>query len=268
MLAGFRRNRRGRRRRQRAFFSRKRQGRACARAISCAGAVAWMRLRPVAAAERSRILATRPQSATETLDRATVETVRAPLTKEVAAFHLEQPGEAGMPRETLRAKWRPASRPISSSSAHGPCGGQRAPAAIGSRSRPFNPGSQPTSTGSGTAIDTRLRTAGLAPPRRRGTLRRTRRVRRGHGPTSFREWSATRSDPRWRDGISCRRHCPRLKADVIRLRSGQAAERASRFDVASFKTKYGLSRKHAIPLLEWLDRERVTRRVGDLRVVL
>jgi hypothetical protein len=29
-----------------------------------------------------------------------------------------------------------------------------------------------------------------------------------------------------------------------------------------------LTRKFAIPLLEWLDRERVTRRIGDLRVVL
>jgi selenocysteine-specific elongation factor len=38
--------------------------------------------------------------------------------------------------------------------------------------------------------------------------------------------------------------------------------------VATFKDRYGVSRKFAIPLLEWLDRERVTRRVGDSRVVL
>jgi selenocysteine-specific elongation factor len=41
-----------------------------------------------------------------------------------------------------------------------------------------------------------------------------------------------------------------------------------RVDVASFKDRYGISRKYAIPLLEYLDRERVTRRVGDARVVL
>ena len=35
-----------------------------------------------------------------------------------------------------------------------------------------------------------------------------------------------------------------------------------------FKARYGLSRKFAIPLLEFLDRERVTRRVGDVRIVL
>ena len=39
-------------------------------------------------------------------------------------------------------------------------------------------------------------------------------------------------------------------------------------DVARFKELTGVSRKYAIPLLEWLDRERVTRRVGDARVIL
>ena len=39
-------------------------------------------------------------------------------------------------------------------------------------------------------------------------------------------------------------------------------------DVARFKERYGISRKYAIPLLEWLDRERVTRRAGDARVIL
>ena len=39
-------------------------------------------------------------------------------------------------------------------------------------------------------------------------------------------------------------------------------------DVASFKERYGISRKFAIPLLEYLDRERVTRRAGEARVVL
>jgi selenocysteine-specific elongation factor len=31
---------------------------------------------------------------------------------------------------------------------------------------------------------------------------------------------------------------------------------------------FGISRKYAIPLLEYLDRERVTKRVGDGRIVL
>jgi selenocysteine-specific elongation factor len=42
----------------------------------------------------------------------------------------------------------------------------------------------------------------------------------------------------------------------------------SRIDVSAFKELTGLSRKHVIPLLEYLDRQRVTRRAGASRVVL
>jgi selenocysteine-specific elongation factor len=39
-------------------------------------------------------------------------------------------------------------------------------------------------------------------------------------------------------------------------------------DVPKFKEIAGISRKYAIPLLEYFDRERVTRRAGDKRLVL
>lgn len=39
-------------------------------------------------------------------------------------------------------------------------------------------------------------------------------------------------------------------------------------DVATFKDLAGVSRKYAIPLLEYFDRERVTRRAGDKRLIL
>jgi selenocysteine-specific elongation factor len=57
----------------------------------------------------------------------------------------------------------------------------------------------------------------------------------------------------------------RLKAEVrkLKLEGGTA-----RVDVGSFKERYGMTRKYAIPLLEYLDRERVTRRVGESRIVL
>ena len=56
----------------------------------------------------------------------------------------------------------------------------------------------------------------------------------------------------------------RLKAEVVALKAAGPA----RVDVAGFKDRFGLTRKFAIPLLEYLDRERVTRRAGDSRVVL
>jgi selenocysteine-specific elongation factor len=47
-----------------------------------------------------------------------------------------------------------------------------------------------------------------------------------------------------------------------------AQKKGARFAVAEFKDWTGISRKYAIPLLEYLDRERITRRDGDSRVVL
>ncbi len=44
--------------------------------------------------------------------------------------------------------------------------------------------------------------------------------------------------------------------------------KSPKMDVAKFKELTGVSRKYAIPLLEYLDRERVTRRVGDVREIL
>lgn len=56
-----------------------------------------------------------------------------------------------------------------------------------------------------------------------------------------------------------------LKADLASLKAG--GEGAA-IDVGTFKDRYGVSRKFAIPLLEYLDRERLTRRVGEKRIVL
>jgi selenocysteine-specific elongation factor len=44
--------------------------------------------------------------------------------------------------------------------------------------------------------------------------------------------------------------------------------KSAKLDVGKFKELTGVSRKYAIPLLEYLDRERVTKRVGDERVIL
>ena len=54
------------------------------------------------------------------------------------------------------------------------------------------------------------------------------------------------------------------------LRALIAAEkkRSSKIDVGRFKDLLGVTRKHAIPLLEYLDRERITRRLGDVREIL
>ena len=52
------------------------------------------------------------------------------------------------------------------------------------------------------------------------------------------------------------------------VRTLLAQKKGSRFAVPEFKDWTGVSRKYAIPFLEYLDRERITRRDGDSRVVL
>jgi selenocysteine-specific elongation factor len=58
----------------------------------------------------------------------------------------------------------------------------------------------------------------------------------------------------------------RLRALLQDFASQHAADRL--IDVPQFKALAGVSRKYAIPLLEYLDRERITRRAGDKRIIL
>jgi selenocysteine-specific elongation factor len=58
------------------------------------------------------------------------------------------------------------------------------------------------------------------------------------------------------------------KGALERLRDRMRELRGQTLDVAGFKQLTGLSRKYAIPLLEHLDRERLTRKNGDKRLVL
>jgi selenocysteine-specific elongation factor len=60
-----------------------------------------------------------------------------------------------------------------------------------------------------------------------------------------------------------RRALQKLIEDVRALKPAQ-----TRFGVKEFKDLTGLSRKFAVPLLEYLDTQRVTRRVGDERIIL
>jgi len=56
----------------------------------------------------------------------------------------------------------------------------------------------------------------------------------------------------------------RLKREVVAMKAGGQTT----VDIGTFKDRYGVSRKYAIPLLEYLDRERVTRRTLAGRLIL
>ncbi len=57
----------------------------------------------------------------------------------------------------------------------------------------------------------------------------------------------------------------RIKREVAAMKG---TDSEATIDVQTFKERFGVTRKFAIPLLEYLDRERVTRRVGDARLIL
>ena len=54
----------------------------------------------------------------------------------------------------------------------------------------------------------------------------------------------------------------------LQSRLKESFPRGHTFTVPEFKELFGISRKYAIPFLEFLDRKRITRRIGDKRVVL
>ncbi|HLM62082.1 MAG TPA: SelB C-terminal domain-containing protein, partial [Pyrinomonadaceae bacterium] len=55
---------------------------------------------------------------------------------------------------------------------------------------------------------------------------------------------------------------------IVKLRQSASETADCLIDVPKFKEIAGISRKYAIPLLEYFDRERITRRAGDKRLIL
>ncbi len=110
-------------------------------------------------------------------------------------------------------------------------------------------------------IESRFAEAGLAPPPVSHIINeRTQKARVIEGVVSFLVKQGT--IVRLAEGIYVHRDALVAARERISERSG------TMIDVSQFKEYFGLSRKIAIPLLEWMDREGVTKRVGDSRKVL
>ncbi|HEY2093255.1 MAG TPA: selenocysteine-specific translation elongation factor [Thermoanaerobaculia bacterium] len=111
------------------------------------------------------------------------------------------------------------------------------------------------------AIETRFAGAGLAPPAVSEIINeKMYKPKMIEGVISFLVKQGTLV--RLAEGVY-------LHKDVlVKARATMSAKRGESIDVAHFKELFGLSRKIAIPLLEWFDREGVTKRVGDSRQVL
>ena len=55
--------------------------------------------------------------------------------------------------------------------------------------------------------------------------------------------------------------------DELRNKLARQKRKSNRLSIPVFKDLAGISRKYAIPLLEYLDRQRITRRMGDERII-
>jgi selenocysteine-specific elongation factor len=60
----------------------------------------------------------------------------------------------------------------------------------------------------------------------------------------------------------------RTALEGLRKQMAAYKTKSAKIDVGAFKELTGVTRKYAIPLLEYLDREHVTRRVGDVREIV
>jgi selenocysteine-specific elongation factor len=110
-------------------------------------------------------------------------------------------------------------------------------------------------------IESRFAEAALAPPPVSELINeRTQKARVIEGVIGFLVKQGTLV--RLAEGIYVHRDALAAASERIGARSGDM------IDVGQFKEYFGLSRKIAIPLLEWMDREGVTKRVGDSRKVL
>lgn len=184
----------------------------------------------------------------------------------VGAYHEEHPLEPGLPREEARER---LARRVGSALFDHVAGALAAEGRLDAGRHLRLAAHRIVLTDEETRVKAELadllRRAGLAPPdppawaRERGVDERlAERMLR----LLLREGAVERLDALvfHRDALD------RLRADVARLKEG--AGEPVRIDVAWFKQRFGITRKFAIPLLEYLDRVRVTRRAGRERIVL
>lgn len=181
----------------------------------------------------------------------------------VEAFHRADPLRRGIPREELRAAVAPAMTPdawrqlLEGLRGEGKLRmeGERVASALHTVVLSGPDGAIAA------ALEARLRDAGLDPPDTASLV-----AEHGGGRAArLLEWLVSEGRlVRLKDGRLC--HAGAL--DGLRAKLAERAKASRRIDVASFKELAGVTRKNAIPLLEFLDAERSTRRVGNEREIL
>ncbi len=185
----------------------------------------------------------------------------------LADFHRTQPLAQGLGLEDARSRWfRVVPAPVVDAVVAGLVAAGRIVAtdtlALTSHRVSLSAADQATADW----LDRRFRDAGLAPPDVAGLADEARRPAAAVEKLLQLQVKAKQL-VRLDTLVFHRDALDTLKAE-IRARKAAAADGRATVDVKAFKDTYNVSRKYAIPLLEYLDRERVTRRMGDVRIVL
>jgi selenocysteine-specific elongation factor len=195
-----------------------------------------------------------------------LQTLSSRLLAAVAAHHTAQPLSDGMPREEARVRLFGSAAPpvfeyvVSMLSSSGRISGRDRLALVG-----HHLSMSPEESRAGEVVERVFRDAGLAPPDIAsvpGSSGLAADVVDRMAKLLVRQKTLIRVEAL----LFHAEALTRLKSEVKDLKQSGGAN--ARVDVATFKARYGITRKYAIPLLEYLDRERITRRVGDARVVL
>lgn len=178
----------------------------------------------------------------------------------VAEFHQHRSLASGIPKEELRMRALPGLPPalldfVLRDHPDLITGGDIV------RHRDFERKLNSAEDGASRAIEEAFRTAGLAAPATTEVLGRT--------GLDLKKATALLQ------GLLREGRLARISSELVvhasameSLRAIFASRQGTRFGVAEFKAWTGVSRKFAIPLLEYCDRQRITRREGDSRLVL
>ena len=194
------------------------------------------------------------------------ERLRTKLADTIAKFHKENPLLPGMPREDFRASLGRRVKQVVFRALLEELVSQKKLELAGELVR--NAGTsielQPEETRSKDRIEAAFAKAGLAAPSVKEVLSQlTVEPKRAEKLLQLllRDKSLVRLTPE----LVFHRTALRQLRDSLQEYKKAKGERIS---VPAFKELAGITRKYAIPLLEYLDRERVTRRAGDERVIL
>jgi selenocysteine-specific elongation factor len=194
------------------------------------------------------------------VDRAWFQAARDRLVKAIAEFHKKNPLAPGMARQDLRSREMPLAPPLVMDALLASAAGLVVEGET-VRSRNHRVVLKDDEEQARAAIERAFEQAALAVPSVAEVLAKSGiEVRRARALLEI---------------LLREKRLVRISEDLVfhssaldRLRQLLAARQSQRFQVAQFKEWTGISRKYAIPLLEYLDRTHVTRREGDWRLII